>query len=190
MTRLRFDLRLAVAAGLALVAGLGVLVLTRPADRVAVLMAAEPLPAGVPLADAPLREVRAEPLDGLLLLEEADSIRDWTLAVSVPSGTPLTHAMLAPPGNAVPDLIGLTLDRANAVQGRLTPGDLVDIYITDDDGTRLLARSVQVVSAEVGTGGLSGTDVALLLAVEDRSLVPDLVEAVHAAAVDLVLVSS
>lgn len=189
MTRVRVDLRLVAAAGLALVAGLGVLALTRPAERVAVLVAGEPLPAGIRLADATLYEADIEPLDGLLLLDEAGDVAGWTLRVPVPAGAPLTHAMLAPPEGATPDLIGLTLDRAHAVQGRLDPGDLVDIYVTDDDSTRLLAAAVQVVSAEVGTGGLSGNDVSLLLAVEDGSLAPDLVAAIHAAAIDLVLVS-
>lgn len=189
MTRVRFDLRLVGAAVLALIAGLGVLALTRPPQRVAVLVAAEDLPAGAIVGEAALGEADVEPLDGLLLVDDVGDIAEWTLSLSIPAGAPITHAMISPPTGSTPDLVGLTLDRAHAVQGRIVPGDLVDIYITDDEGAHLLATGIQVVLAEVGSGGLGGNAVSLLLAVRDRSLVAELVTAIHSSAIDLVLVS-
>jgi hypothetical protein len=76
----------------------------------------------------------------------------------------------------------------HAVQGQLIAGDLVDIYVTDDLETRLLAASIKVISAEVDTVGLVGSDVALLLAVDD-ALAPRLVAAMQTAAIDLVRVT-
>jgi hypothetical protein len=187
--RLRVDLRLVVAAVLALVAGLGVLALTRPPERVAVLLAADQLPSGTRVVDAALREAQVEPLDGLLLASDLEAFSDWTFDVAVPADSPLTMAMLSPPRGITPDVVALTLERGHAVQGLLAPGDLVDIYVTNDGGTGLLASRVQVVYAEIGSSGLGASDVSLLLAIDDKSMTARLVTAIHSASMDLVLVT-
>jgi hypothetical protein len=189
MSRIRLDLRLVAAAGLALLAGLGVWSLTRPPERVTVLVAAETLPAGMPLRDLALQEASVEPLSGLILAEEAAEFADWTLSVPVSGGSPLTAAVLLPPPGLIPDMIALTLEREHAVQGSLEAGDLVDVYVTDETGTRLLAESITVISAELGAEGFGGIDVALLLAVDDL-LAPALIEATQTASIDLVLVAT
>jgi Flp pilus assembly protein CpaB len=174
---------------LALIAGIGVLSLTQPPDRVAVLIAADALPAGAVISEASFRETEVEPLEGLVRADELASVEEWTLTVPVPAGAPLTHAMLSPPPGSAPDLLAITLEPEHAIQGRLAPGDFVDIYVTNDEGAGLLASAIQVVSVEVGEGGLNGSDVALLLAVDD-ALALDLVAAMRLATLDLVRVSS
>jgi hypothetical protein len=86
-------------------------------------------------------------------------------------------------------MIAITLEREHAVQGSLEAGDLVDVYVTDETGTRLLAESITVISAELGVEGFGGIDVALLLAVDDL-LAPALIEATQTASIDLVLVAT
>jgi hypothetical protein len=188
MTRVRLDLRLVAAAALALVAGLTVLSLTRPPERVTVLVAAEALPAGVPIESLAFNESVVEPIAGLVLADQAIDLTGWTLSVSLAEGAPLTESILSPPPGAVPHLIAITLERGHAVQGQLIAGDLVDIYVTDELETRLLAASVAVIAAEVGVEGFTGDEVALLLVVDD-ALAPQLVAAIQKAAIDLVRVT-
>jgi len=189
MRRIRIDLRLAAAAALALVTGLGVLALTRPPTRVTALVAAKPLPSGSVLGDAALQEIRTEAVDGLLLAGELDALAEHTIRVPIAQGWPLTHAVLEPPAGTTSDLLALTLERGHAVQGLLVPGDRVDIFVSDDVGTRLLATAVQVVAVELGDGGIGVDDVSMLIALDDRALVPTLIGAMRTAALDLVLVS-
>lgn len=188
MNRIRLDLRLVAAAGFALIAGLAVLSLTRPPERVSVLVAAETLPTGVPLESLSFTEATVEPIAGLILSERSPDLAGWSLAVPLQEGAPLTESVLSPPPGSIPDLIAVTLELGHAVQGQLAAGDLVDIYVTDEVGTRLLAGAVMVISAEVGTGGLGGGDVALLLAV-DKALALQVVAATHTAEIDLVRVT-
>jgi hypothetical protein len=178
-----------VAAGaLALIAGLTVLSLTRPPERVDMLVAAEALPAGLPLETLAFTNASVEPIPGIVLADQAPQLVGWTLAVDLPEGAPLTESVLEPPPGAVPQLIAITLEMGHAVQGKLIAGDLVDIYVTDELETRLLAASVTVISAEVDTAGLVESDLALLLAVDD-ALAPQLVAAMQTAAIDLVRVT-
>lgn len=188
MTRVRLDLRMVAAGALALIAGLAVLSLTRPPQRVDVLVAAEALPAGLPLDPSAFTNTSVEPIAGLVLADQAPELAGWTLAVDLPQGAPLTESVLEPPPGTQPHLIAVTLDMGHAVQGQLIAGDLVDVYVTDEIETRLLAASVVVISATVGTDGLVGSDVALLLAVDD-ALAPRLIAAMQTAAIDLVRVA-
>jgi len=189
MSRIRLDLRLVVAAALALFAGLGVMSITRPPARVSVLFAAEALPVGTPLGDLSLETRSVEPMDGLVLADQVEGIADWSLRVPLDPGAPLTAAVLEPPPGLLPDLVAVTLEPEHAVQGSLEAGDLVDIYVTDEDGTRVLARSITVIAATLGAGGLGGSDVSLLLAVDD-ALAPQLIAALQTASIDLVLVAA
>jgi hypothetical protein len=122
----------------------------------------------MPLRDLALQEASVEPLSGLILAEEAAEFGDWTLLVPVSGGSPLTAAVLLPPPGLIPDMIAITLEREHAVQGSLEAGDLVDVYVTDETGTRLLAESITV----------------------DDLLAPALIEATQTASIDLVLVAT
>jgi hypothetical protein len=179
------DLRLAVAAILALAAGAGVPAVTRPAPQVEVLVAETPLPPGVRLADLPVTTRWMTPLPGLVPADQAAALADHSLAAALAPGDPLLSSLLMAPPADRPDVAALTLDPAHAVQGDLVAGDHIDVYVSRTGTTELLAPDVVVLAAAAGSGGLGGSDVSLLLAV-DRDLARALIEAIHTAEVDLV----
>lgn len=175
MRAIRLDLRLVVASTLALVAGLAVHLATRPEPTTEVLVAAAVLPPGVPLADLEVATRSLPPLPGLVEASRLDSVAEHSLVAALAPGEPLLESLLLPPGD-LPDSVALTLDPSQAVQGDLLPGDRVDLYASDDDGTTPIAWDVLVLS--VGTaGGMAGEQVALVLAAD-----PDLAAAIIAAA--------
>ncbi|HEX9977259.1 MAG TPA: hypothetical protein VGB41_01410 [Acidimicrobiia bacterium] len=185
MRRIHVDARFAIAGLLAVVAAVLVMVLTRPVARIPVLIAGDALPAGVPLADLPVAEALIEPIDGLVAADRASELADRTLAVPLDAGSPILLSLLVPASGSTADVLAVTLEQANAVQGDLRPGDLVDVYVSDDEGTRRIAERVGVVDATVGGGGLGGNEVAVLLAV-DQALAEQVIAAMHTGAVDLV----
>lgn len=185
MRRLQIDLRLVVAAALALVTGVGIHMVTRPQPSTPILIAAVDLPPGVPL-DELATEVRAmPPHPGLVPAAAADELANHTLAVPLAAGDPLLASLLVAPPGTRPDVAALTLDRSHAVQGELTAGDRIDIYVSDPAGSSLLAQNVLVVSASTASGGFDDGTVALLIAV-DRPLALRLLEAMQTAQLDLV----
>jgi Flp pilus assembly protein CpaB len=183
--RIHIDVRLVAAAVLALIAGAGVHTLTQPVATIDVLVAAEAIPPGVRLGDLALTIASAPPLPGLVPADQAEVLADHSLGTALAPGDPLLTSLLVPPPGDRPDVAALTLDPAHAVQGDLIPGDRVDIYVSADGTTELLATDVLILAAATGTGGLEGGDTALLLAV-DHDLAGRLVAAVHNAEVDLV----
>jgi hypothetical protein len=106
--------------------------------------------------------------------------------------TPAPSLLVAPERASAPSLLAIDLDAARAVLGRLSAGDIVDIYATTSSvgapgTTRLVAADVYVVDAErIDIGG--GRDrVELLLAVDD-ALAAELAAAKSGADLDVVRV--
>lgn len=182
--RFHIDLRFLVAGVLALVAGGAVFVATSPVTRVPILVAEGALAPGVRLADLPIAERLIEPIPGTIAADDLPAVADLTLTVPVTAGSPILETMLAS-DRPTTDVVAVTLDPGNAAQGALLPGDLVDLYVTDEEGTRLVAEAVSVVDATVGTGGFAGSEVALLLAV-DRSLARVVIGGMRSGSLDLV----
>ena len=185
MRRFHLDIRLAVAAVLAVAAGAAVHAITRPAPAIEVLVAAAPLPPGVRLGDLEVATLSMSPLPGLVSADRASELADHSLSASLAEGDPLLASLLVAPSTDRPDVAALTLDPAHAVQGDLIAGDRIDVFVSRAGVTELLASDVLVLAATTGNGGLGGGDTALLLAV-DRTLARELVEAVHTAEIDLV----
>ena len=185
MRRIQVDLRLAVAAILAVTAGAVVHAVTRPAPQVEVLVAEAALPPGVRLGDLPVVGRWMTPLPGLVPADRAASLADHSLGAALAPGDPLLASLLVAPPTDRPDVAALTLDPAHAVQGDLVAGDRIDVYVSRMGATELLAPDVLVLAAATGSGGLGGSDVSLLVAV-DRDLARALVDAVHTAEIDLV----
>ena len=185
MKRFQIDLRLAGAAVLALVTGLGIHAVTRPPATVGVLVAAEDLAPGIPLSQLST-EIREFPeYPGLLTGVAAESLGDHVLSTRLAAGDPLLASLLIPRRGTRPDIAAITLSLEHAVQGDLAAGDLVDIYVTTTEATSLLAEDVLIVSA-VSTGdGFGSGEVALLVAVDPR-LASLLLEAANGSALDLV----
>lgn len=189
----RLDRRTLLGVGLAALAAVLVLTVTRPDPRHPVLVAESDLRPGVPLAeqDVGVREV-ASP-DGLVAGNELGELGEWTLAHPLAAGEPLVPSLLAPPQlQTAPNLFALAVEQTHAVLGRLSAGDHIDIYVTwpatggEPARTELLASDVYVTEARLADQSLGGrSQVELLLAVDD-SLAAGLASAVRTGELDLV----
>lgn len=191
----RFDKRTLIGVGLAVAAGLLVILLTRPEPTVAVVVAEGPLPAGVDLGSLPVGLREVEDAGGLLKAESVAGLAGWTLAAPLAEGEPVVPSLLrAPERKEQPDVIALSLDRDRAVLGELQAGDLVNMYVTVESPgqppvARLVAAGVYVVTASAAPGGIAGSErIDLLLAVDDR-LAEAVVSARHEGQIDLVRVA-
>lgn len=189
------DRRMVIGAVLAAVAALGVLVLTKPADRIPVLVAGTDLVAGRPLADMDIQVRYVDSSSGLVVGDSVGDLEDWSLRVPLAEGEPLIGSLLQPPELlASPNVIALSLAAENAVMGRLVAGDMVDVYMTNTGGidsvssTALIASDVYVVEAVVPESSIDRGRVNVLLAVDD-DLAAQLASASHSGDIDLVRVA-
>lgn len=189
------DRRMVIGAVLAAVAALGVLVLTKPADRIPVLVAGTDLVAGRPLADMDIQVRYVDSSSGLVVGDSVGDLEDWSLRVPLAEGEPLIGSLLQPPELlASPNVIALSLAAENAVMGRLVAGDMVDVYMTNTGGidsvssTALIASDVYVVEAVVPESSIDRGRVNVLLAVDD-DLAAQLASASHSGDIDLVWVA-
>ncbi len=189
----RPDTRTLLGIGLAALAALLVLWMTRPAPTVPVLVAGSDLPAGTPLSALDLTVRHTSDPDGLVVGDEPGELSDWVLVAPIASGEPLLPSLLRPPEvQSAPDLLALEIDESHAVLGRIDPGDRVDVYAsTSRPGepavTRLVASSVFVVDSTVSESSVNGGQVQLLLAVDD-ALAAALTTAMNEGDLDLVRV--
>jgi len=189
------DRRMILGAILAAIAALGVLVLTRPPDRIPVLAAGSDLSAGRPLSELDIEVRYVESSSGLVVGDSVGELGEWSLRVPLEDGEPLLASLLLPPELvATPNVIALSLPPQNAVLGKLVAGDKVDVYLTHADGfevsqeTELLASSVYIVEAVTSESSGSGGRVNVLLAVDD-DLAAQLAAASHSGDIDLVRVA-
>jgi Flp pilus assembly protein CpaB len=189
------DRRAIVGVLLAAVAAGIVLTLTRPAPTTPILVAGSDLPAGTPLGELDLDVRRVGSPEGLVVGDSVGDLSDWVLRVPVSEGEPIVPSLLLPPEVlAAPDAFALTLDRAHAVQGRIAPGDLVDVLVTTPDtndtppSTTTVAEAVYVLDVDVGDEGFDADRVAVLLAV-DTDLASVLANAREVGTIDLVRVA-
>lgn len=189
----RPDARTLLGIGLAAIAALLVLWMTRPVPTVPVLIAGSDLPAGTPLSELDLSVRNTTDADGLVVGDEPGELSEWVLVAPIASGEPILPSLLrAPEVRAAPDLLALELDRAHAVLGRIDPGDRIDIYAStsrpgEPPETRLVASSVFVVDATVSGSTVGGDQIQLLLAVDD-ALAASLTAAMNESDLDLVRV--
>jgi len=189
----RPDMRTLIGIGLAAVAALLVLWLTRPVPTVPILVAGSDLPAGTPLADLDLDVRRTTNSDGMVLGDGPGDLADWVLVAPIVAGEPLLPSLLRPPDvRSAPDLLAVEIDEAHAVLGRIDPGDHVDVYASvsqpgEPTTTHLIASSVYVVDASVADSSVNGGKVQLLLAVDD-TLAATLTSAMNSGDLDLVRV--
>jgi Flp pilus assembly protein CpaB len=181
--------------GMALAAATALLVLfvTRPSATVPVLVAGADLPAGTRLADLDVAVREVENADGLVAGDELGELEDWILAAPIAAGEPLLPSQLRPSvALDAPDVIAVELDAANAVLGRLSGGDRVDIYATTSEPgspvrTTLIADALYVLEARVEESNAGPDRVELLLAV-DEVTAQAITNAIHRGEVDLVRV--
>lgn len=186
--------RTVLGIALAAVAAALVIVVTRPAPTVPVLVAGADLPAGTPLAELDVATRQVADASGLVAGNELGELSTWSLRLPIDEGEPLLPSMLQSPERvAAPDLMSLELDAAHAVLGRLSPGDLIDVYATTDLGpaseptTELIAESVLIVDTANGDQAGAVRKIALLVAVGPE-LAETLTAALHHGELDLVRV--
>ena len=189
------DRRTVAGILLAALAGALVLTLTSPPTVVPVLVAGSDLPAGTPLQDLDVAVRQVSSSVGLVEGASVGELAEWTLRVPLVAGEPISPSLLVPPqvGDA-PDALALSLDRANAVQGTLVAGDLVDVLVTrpaEFDSapvTEIVASGVYVLEAGMGEKGFDADRVDVLLAV-DTDLAVLIANARESGTIDLVRVS-
>lgn len=184
----RVDRRTWLGIGLAAAAALLTLNLSRPAPTVGVVFANSDLPAGIPLSELDLTIRQLSSGQGMVVEADLPAVGEWLLAEPIAKNEPLVPSQLrAPERTDHPDLLALSVDPAHAVLGRLSAGDLVDIYVTwdADNATERLAEAVHVVEARTDDDGFGDAEVQMLLAV-DGDLAELLTGAVHTGALDIV----
>lgn len=185
--------RTMLGIGLAAVAALLVLVVTRPPATAPVLVAGADLPAGTPLAELEIEVRQVVDASGLVEGNELGELGDWVLAASITAGEPILPSLLRPGAAfAAPDSIAIELDAAQAVLGQLSPGDRVDVYATstrpgEPIEARLIATSMYILEANIAESSTNKDRVTLLLAV-DQETARALTTAMHAGEIDLVKV--
>jgi Flp pilus assembly protein CpaB len=189
------DRRMIIGGILAAVTVLGVLQLTKPPERIAVLVAGSDLVAGRPLSEMNIDVRYVDSATGLVAGDSVGELGEWSLRVPLVAGEPLVASLMQPPELlASPNVIALSLPAENAVLGRLVAGDHVDIYVTRTGGfdvessTGLLASSVYVVEVVTSESSIDRGRVNILLAVDDR-LASDLAAASHSGDIDLIRVA-
>lgn len=189
----RPNTRTLIGIGLAAVAALLVLWLTRPVPSVPILVAGSDLPAGRPLSELDIAVRNTADATGMVTGDSVGELAPWVLAEPLTAGEPLLPSLLRPPDvQTAPDLLAVELDQAHAVLGRIDPGDRVDVYATtartaEAPTTELIASSVFVVDASVEESTASSDQVQLLLAVDDE-LAATLTAAMNGGTLDLVRV--
>lgn len=84
--------------------------------------------------------------------------------------------------------LSFSIARDRAVDGRLRAGDLVDVFVTDDERTTAVAEGIQIVDVgERGDGSFSTTgELTVTVAITDPSLREALIQAVRVGEVTLV----
>jgi len=188
------DRRTMLGIGLAAAAALLVLVVTRPAPTVSVLVAGADLPAGTPLSQLDVAVKSVPDATGFVAGNELGELSDWSLRIPISRGEPLVPSLLQSPHRvAAPDVMAFEVDASHAVLGRLSAGDLVDVYVTTGGGpgatpvTALVASRVFIVDATMAdTSG--AIDRAELLVAVDTELAETLTSALHQGEIDLVQV--
>ena len=189
----RPDTRTLVGVGLAAIAAFLVLWMTQPTPTVPVLVAGSDLPAATPISELDISVRHTTNATGMVTGDSTGDLSDWVLVAPLAAGEPLLPSLLRPPEvQTAPDLLALEIDEAHAVLGRLDPGDSVDIYSSVSPmgaptETQLIASSVYVVDAVVSDSSVAGSQVQLLLAVDDE-LAATLTAAMNGGDLDLVRV--
>jgi len=165
--RFQMDVRLLSAGVLAAVAALVVLMATAPPVRVAIVVAGSDLPGGVPMDELDLEFRDVENAVGLITFEELDELGQHLLGSPIAARSPIPRSLLVTPqSERGVDLLGLYLESAAAVHGRLRAGDVVDVYLVSEE-THLIAEAIPIVAAEIEDTSLCSGRVRLLVAVAD-----------------------
>lgn len=153
-------------------------------------VAARAVRPGEALAEADVRLVPVDLPDdvaGGAFTEPADVAGRVALG-PIAEGELVQAGALSDVGAGVPAAeVSFALARDRVVDGRLGPGDLVDLFVTGDEGTSVVAERVQVVTVTDGGATLtSGAELTVTLALTDPSARGKVIQAVRSGEVTLV----
>ena len=184
----------AVVGGLLVaLAGVGTLVAWQQASGTpdaSYAVAARALRPGESLAAGDVRLVPADLPGGVAgrAFRDADDVAGRVALGPIAEGELVQAGALSEPGAGVPTAeVSFALARDRALDGRLGSGDLVDVFVTVDAGTSLVAERVQVVAVtDGGASFATGAELTVTLALTDPAVRDDLIQAVRAGEVTLV----
>lgn len=159
-----------------------------PSD--AVVVAARSLRIGEVLTAADLRLVRVELPHGTRdgAFDTVEALDGHVVLGPVGKGelvqrAAVTDDVVVPAAHEV----ALTLPRTNVATGRLQPGDLIDVFVTDEVGTHSVARAARVLEIDRPDGSLTaGREETLVVAVTSDDDVAAVVHALRTGEVTLV----
>lgn len=149
------------------------------------------LDAGEVISAADLQRVRGELPDSARAgtFATVDEVAGRVALVPIASGEILQASALTAERADVRGLeVQLTLPRDQVAVGRLKRGERVDVFVTSDDTTTLVASGVPVVSIATGRDGslTSEREVGIVVAAPTRDVVAALVHALRTGEVTVV----
>lgn len=177
--------RAVVGGVLIALAAVGTFVSWRQASsppRHAYAVSTRPLQPGDPLTADDIRYEHIDLPGGVAdrAFDTPADLEGRVLVAPVGEGELLQDGVVSDQGERDPAAeVSLALDRALAVDGRLQPGDTVDVYATHDDATRAVATGLRVIAVSTGGGSFAdGSEVTVTLALGG---VDEQVGVIHAA---------
>lgn len=181
------DRRTLLGIVLASTAAILVLIVTRAPSLTPVLVAGDAVTPGITLEDAAIEVRMVADAGGLVVGDDLGELAGWTVAVPIGRGEPLTPSLLRPPGMGTSQEMAIALPAAQAVMGRIGPGDRIDVYATSsrpggESSTVLVASDLVVLEAVIED---RTRDVGLVVSV-DGETAGRIAAALHTAEIDLV----
>jgi len=154
-------------------------------------VAARQIDPGEPLTVADVRLVAIELPTAVAgaAFTDASDVEGRVALGPIGEGELVQVGQVSDPGEATQAAeLSFSIARDRAVDGRLRSGDLVDVFVTDDDGTAAVAEAMQIVEVGEGDdGSFAATgDLTVTLAVTERDLREPLIQAVREGEVTLV----
>ena len=153
-------------------------------------VATRPLQPGDPLAHDDIRYERMDLPAGVAgrAFDTPADLEGRVLVAPVGEGELLQGGVVSDQGDPEPAAeVSLALARDLAVDGRLQPGDTVDVYATHDDATVLVASGVRVVAASDSGGSFAdGSEITVTLGVRRADEQVAVIHAARAGQVTLV----
>lgn len=184
----------AVVGGLLVaLAGVGTLVAWQQASGTpdhSYAVASRAVRPGESLGEADVRLVPVDLPDGVAggAFTDPAAVAGRVALGPIAEGELVQAGALSDVGSGVPTAeVSFALARDRVVDGRLGSGDLVDVFVTGDEGTSVVAERVQVVTVTDGGATLtSGADLTVTLALTDPAARGEVIQAVRSGEVTLV----
>ncbi len=185
--------RVVVGGMLVALSGLATFVMWSQATgtpRHAYAVAAGALDPGDPVDPGSVRWVRMDLPAGVAgaAFDDGAHLEGRVALAPIAEGELIQAASLSDQGGHDPTAeLSVALPRERAVDGRLRPGDVVDVYATGDDGTDQVAAGIRILEVSEASGTFDGGgDLTITLGVSDPEEQVAIVDAASNDAVTLI----